>query len=372
MNVRHVSEHSPKARKPSNLEPPGPDASTPLGREGRSKRRNLNPMMTSGRLSSRTAAGLLGMACLLSFNTATAVPQVPEISGFTADPSGPPNQDPTEVYVLGDVRFFGEEPVTVGTDPQFDHSLGAAGLFGMDIKSLAIWQPDITAGTLWFAMSLWDFQAIAPEATSWRWTFNVDGVPWQLEAARGGLALDSTSSSLAAWFSQPGLDTFRLLGPCNAAGTSCPFVRHVEGQIDINSDRVIWRAPTEGPLSVGRTITPHPAGAIAQIGAAGNHYIDRALQNALKPNYAIAGQRVEVWVQAPNGDRVTDVYDAFLPPPDESGQLFWANLSVAHLNRGSIGPNTAFDVVARACGGNLCSTPNCISTPKSACTRVML
>lgn len=295
----------------------------------------------------------------------------PTITGLTADPWAPPNSDPTEVYVLGDARFSNEEPVTVGSDGYGDPERREAGLFGMDLKSMAIWQPESTIPSLSFAMSFYDFQAIAPEVTAWRWTFKVAGVPYQLEAARGGATLPSTlDAGPVALFMQDGLDAFRLLGPCNADASSCPFHSTVEGTLDTNSDRLLWQVPIgTAPFTVGTTLAPHPAGATASIGVGPHRYHDRMTQTG---SYTILGQSVSVWVQSLTGDRLTPVYQAFLPPPENGVVPFWANLSIGHLDTGPVGPTNDFNVVAQACVGSLCSPVNCAPQVRVGCVGIRI
>lgn len=296
------------------------------------------------------------LVCLLAPATAHAA-DPPQVIGFYADPHVEGNQDAREVFVQGEALFAGEDPVTVGMDPQHDAQRRELGLFGMDARNLAIWQPTIVDQTLWFAMSLWDLQVVAAEAASWRWTFLHNGVPYQLEAFRGGLTAGSTyeGSPDLITGSVPPADRFRLLGPCSTVMDTlrCGYNRSVTGQIDMNSDRVIWKVPLELPFEIGSVFAPHPAGAVAAFGGV---FTDTVTQTA---SYTALDRRVLISIRQPNGGAtVLPPRSAFVSDLLVDGRTpFYANLIVDTLNRGLPGPETPYEVVALACAGLLCGTP---------------
>jgi hypothetical protein len=106
--------------------------------------------------------------------------------------------------------------------------------------------------TLWFAMSFYDLQVVAPEAGVWSWAFELNDNIYKLEAVRGGVVSiaanpDSSTDDLIGM--APPRDRFRLLGPClqSSGGLRCPSNREVGGEIDMNSNRVIWKVPITLP-----------------------------------------------------------------------------------------------------------------------------
>jgi len=310
---------------------------------------------------------LLLLACLLAPTSAHAVLAPPEVTSFYADPHVEGNEDASEVFAQGEAIFSGEDPVTVGMDPQYDPQRREVGLFGMDARNIAIWQPTITDNTLWFAMSFWDLQVVAPEAAAWRWTFNLDGVPYQLEAMRGGVTASSTleagPDAIAA--SAPMTDQFRLLGPCAtiAGELRCSLNRTIAGQIDMNSDRVIWKLPIELPFEVGSVIAPHPAGAVAVFGTV---FADQVEQTA---SYTAMSRRVLVSVRLPNaGATVIPPGTTFVSNTLVDGRTpFFTNLLVSSLDRGLPGPDTSYEIIAVACAGLACSpVPGPCSPPPPA------
>jgi hypothetical protein len=301
------------------------------------------------------------LACLLAPAGAHAI-EPPQIISFYADPHSEPNQDPTELFAQGQARFSGEDPVTVGQDPPGDPQRREVGLFGMDARNIAIYQPDVADATLWFAMSFWDLQVVAAEAATWRWTFKLDDTPYQLEAMRGGLTATSTREAGEAEIigSVPPHDVFRLLGPCSVAGElRCPFNRSMSGEIDMNSDRVIWKLPIELPFEVGSVITPHPAGAVASFGAGPGSFTDQVVQTG---SYTALSRRVLISVRVPGGATVVGPYAAFIGDADGAGSTpFFVNVLIGSLDRGALGPTTPYEVVALACSGQACSAPEVVT-----------
>lgn len=305
----------------------------------------------------RSTAFLLAAVLVPSTSHAAELPQ---ILTMYADPHLVGNQDASEVFVQGEALFVGEEPVTVGTDPQHDPQRREVGLFGMDARNLAIWQPSTSEQTLWFAMSFWDLQVVAPEAAEWRWTFNLGGVPYQLEAFRGGLTAASTSEGAPDTMlsSIPIGDRFRLLGPCSTVQGQlrCPYNRPVDGQIDMNSDRVIWRVPIELPFEIGSVISPHPDGARATFGTV---FSDPVTQTG---SYTTQSMRVLVSMRIPGGATVLPQRAAFLGATRlDGGTPFFTNLLVGHLDRGVPGPTTPYEIVATACAGQGCGPASAVT-----------
>lgn len=317
-------------------------------------------------------APLLLVACLLAPASAHAVLAPPQVTSFYADPHAEGNENASEVFAQGEAIFSGEDPVTVGMDPQYDPQRREVGLFGMDARNIAIWQPTITDNTLWFAMSFWDFQMIAPEAAAWRWTFNLDGVPYQLEAMRGGVTAGSTleAGPDAIVASATMTDQFRLLGPCStvAGELRCSFNRRISGEIDMNSDRVIWKLPIELPFEVGSIIAPHPAGVVAVFGTV---VADQVTQTG---SYTALSRRVLVSVRLPNGGAtVIPPGTAFVTNQLVDGRTpFFTNLLVTSLDRGAPGPSTSYEVIAVACAGQACSAVPGTCQTSPACATIRL
>lgn len=315
-------------------------------------------------------SSLLVLTCLMAPVLGHA--DAPQVVRFYADPHAENNQDPTEIFAQGEAVFDPEVPYGVGLDDQNDPSRRELGLFGMDAKAIAIWRPEAVEPALWFAIGFYDFQQVAPEVTSWRWTFNVDGVPYQLEALRGGLTAASTFEADPPLVdaSLPTNNSFRLLGPCSTvnAALRCPFNRVVTGEIDTNADRIIWKVPVDTPFYETSIISAHPAGAATEYMGQVN---DQVVQER---SYIVRNRRIMVGVRQPNGTVVLTPSAAFVADVDAAGRIpFFLNLNVSLLDRGALGPETPYEVYAVACSGQTCPpAPSSCGPQATDCVTVNL
>lgn len=295
---------------------------------------------------------------------ATAAPSNAAEAPFLSRFYGIAQETDSSMFVQGTAVMFGENPLIVGSDPQGDFFPSSLGLVGTDARALAIWQENATIPTLTFALSLWDLQLAVPEMTAWRWTFTTRGQMYRLEAVRGGVTADGTldEPSMSIERTDPINGTFRLLGPCSAPPTdpfedlTCPIITSIPGTIDANSDRILWQVPMEadGLFRLGDTISPAPAGGIAELRLGPQRYTDTITQSG---SYTIAGPRIRAGIQALGADPTLANLDTEVFTLHRSGSNefdFFGFVDLTNIDKGPPGPNRYYQAVAEACVGTLC------------------